>query len=160
MDKKFIDKEASLIKLRDVFLFESTITRHVHITENWFPQSMFQQTKMSMGVELAEFPGIEDGYEILWVKIEFGVRFINQDNEGSKPSPLADIEAVFHAEYKMKEIEDIPVNKLIEFFQQEIVRDVWPYWREHAIRIAAETKLPKPDIEFNCNVPVKIIIEP
>ena len=90
------------------------------------------------------------GY-LLRVLVTFGVRFVTgleataeqSDTEG-EPEILAEIEAVFCAMYHCRE--EIPEDDLQEFLRFNVVHNTWPFWREHALRMAAEAKLPRPAI--------------
>lgn len=39
-------------------------------------------------------------------------------------------------------------NALKEFIQFNSLHNIWPFWREHALRVASLANLPKPQIQL------------
>lgn len=57
---------------------------------------------------------------------------------------LAEIEASFCAIYACSE--RLADNEIKEFVGFNATHNVWPFWREHALRMSAEARLPRPNI--------------
>lgn len=57
---------------------------------------------------------------------------------------FAEIEASFCAVYRCQE--KLSDDEIKEFSSFNAVHNVWPFWREHAFRMAAEARLSRPNI--------------
>lgn len=72
-----------------------------------------------------------------------GVRYVVLDAEVAEDEiVLAEIQASFCAVYRCSE--PLSDNELREFVEHNVTHNVWPFWREHALRLSAEAKLPRP----------------
>lgn len=96
----------------------------------------------------------DDGAEqrIVVFRISTGVRLVARDagetelnpgQESRKPRILAELTAVFVAEYRVTSPE-LPDEKALKAFaSQNALFHVWPYWREYVQSMCARLRLPQ-----------------
>lgn len=141
MDKELISQAINSLELIDIHLYSTSITRFEEISADSYPDEMAQQNKISIKAEFFEKADQSDDPKLIHAKVEFGLRFIEEE-KGSEIKTLAEIEACFIAKYH--QLADISEEAISEFMQFNVVHNVWPFWREHAFRSAAQAKLPTP----------------
>jgi hypothetical protein len=145
MDKELIGEAIKSLELIDIHLYSTSITRFEEISSDNYPEEMGQQNKISIKAEFLEKEEDSDGSRLIHAKVEFGLRFI-EENEESEIKTLAEIEACFIVKYhQSQEISEEAINEFMEF---NVVHNAWPFWREHAFRSAAQAKLPTPMISL------------
>jgi hypothetical protein len=145
MDKELIGEAIKSLELIDIHLYSTSIARFEEISSDNYPEGMAQQNKISIKAEFLEREDDSDGSALIHAKVEFGLRFV-EENEESEINTLAEIEACFIVKYqKLQEVSDEAIN---EFMQFNVVHNAWPFWREHAFRSAAQAKLPTPMISL------------
>jgi len=143
MDKELIGEAINSLELIDIHLYSASISRFEEISSDNYPEEMGQQNKISIKAEFLEKEGDSDGSALIHAKVKFGLRFI-EENEESEIKMLAEIEACFIAKYQ--QLQKVSEEAINEFMQFNVVYNVWPFWREHAFRSAAQAKLPIPMI--------------
>ncbi|OUR72131.1 hypothetical protein A9Q78_07420 [Methylophaga sp. 41_12_T18] len=145
MDKDLIGEAIKSLELIDIHLYSTSISRFEEINSDNYPEGMAQQNKISIKAEFLEKEEDSDGSALIHAKIEFGLRFV-EENEESEINTLAEIEACFIVKYhQSQEISEEAINEFMEF---NVVHNAWPFWREHAFRSAAQAKLPTPMISL------------
>lgn len=143
MDNDLIGEAIKSLELIDIHLYSTSIIRFEEISSNNYPEEMEQQNKISIKAEFLEKEGDSDNSRLIHAKVEFGLRFI-EENKESEIKTLAEIEACFIAKYhQQQEVSDEAINKFMQF---NVIHNVWPFWREYAFRSAAQAKLPTPII--------------
>ncbi|MBE0472403.1 MAG: hypothetical protein IBX55_23205 [Methyloprofundus sp.] len=142
MDKALITKAADALELVDIHLYSSSIARFEDIFSDEYPADMQQQNKLAVSAAVL---ASEDGKKLINVKATFGMRFVLLAGDKEERA-LAEIESTFMAKYI--QTEEIEEQALEEFIKFNAIHNVWPFWREHAFRMAAEANLPKPLIPF------------
>lgn len=143
MDKSLIAEAVKSLEVKDIYVNSCSVERHVDITDSDFPEEMFQQASLGISAEFWE-PTEENPQKekIIKVKVDLGLRFVA--GEDDELIVLAEIKACFVAEYI--QTGEASQEALDEFIQFNTVHNVWPFWREHAFRVSAETRLPRPQI--------------
>jgi HD-GYP domain-containing protein (c-di-GMP phosphodiesterase class II) len=142
MDKALVTKAADALELVDIHLYSSSIARFEEIFADEYPADMQQQNKLAVSAEVFE---TEDGKKLINVKAAFGMRFVLLADDKEEQA-LAEIESTFIAKYI--QTDEIDEQALEEFIKFNAIHNVWPFWREHAFRMATEANLPKPLIPF------------
>ena len=142
MDKALIAKAADALELVDIHLYSCSIARFEEILADEYPADMQQQNKLAVSAEVL---ASEDGKKLINVKAAFGMRFVLLADDKEERA-LAEIESTFMAKYI--QTDEIEEQALEEFIKFNAIHNVWPFWREHAFRMAAEANLPKPLIPF------------
>lgn len=144
MDEKLISEAVKSLELIDIHLYSTSIKRFEEISSDNYPENMSQQNKISINADFLETEDEADSTRLINAKVEFGLRFIVKD--GDKITTLAEIETCFIAKYRqLEEVSDEVINEFMKF---NVVHNVWPFWREHAFRLSAESKLPIPIISL------------
>ncbi|SDX56007.1 hypothetical protein SAMN05443545_10670 [Aidingimonas halophila] len=154
MDKRLIAEATARLELFDIYLYSSSIERYAEIHLNNTPDDMVQQDKMAIAVDLLEPVGGADtshdqsaGHErLLRARIDYGVRFVRQDSNDAPDvaDVLAEITACFAATYHYHD--ELSEEAMKAFMRYNAVHNTWPFWREHALRMTAEARLPRPSI--------------
>lgn len=143
MENELISEAINSLDLIDIHLYSASISRFEEISSDNYPEEMGQQNKISIKAEFLEKEDNSNDSRLIHVKVEFGLRFI-EENEESEINTLAEIEACFIVKYlQTQEISEKAIN---EFMRFNVVHNTWPFWREHALRSAAQAKLPTPMI--------------
>ena len=145
MDKELISQAIKSLELIDIHLYSTSITRFEEITFDSYPDEMGQQNKISIKAEFLEKADDSDDMRLIHAKVEFGLRFI-EENEKDEVKTLAEIQACFIAKYH--QLAEVSEEAISEFMHFNVVHNVWPFWREHAFRSAAQAKLPTPMISL------------
>jgi len=146
MDRALITEAIKALELLDIYLYSSSVKRFESITDTDYPENMRQQAKLAVNAEFLEADSEEnDNHEIINAKVNFGLRFITED-EDEKVNILSEIEACFIAKYL--KTEDTSEEAISEFLKYNVIHNVWPFWREHAFRMSSEAKLPHPLISL------------
>ena len=150
MDKKLIADTASCMRLLDIYQYSANIKRYIDLQADDIPENMYQQGRHSFKAELLETESNSNTPKLMKVLVFLGVRFVLQieddaDKENDEDTkPLAHFEAEFIALYEVKkELEEHALEQFIKF---NVLRNVWPFWREFVFRNADSMHLPKPDI--------------
>lgn len=95
-------------------------------------------------LQLDENEKSEEPRKHLRVAITTGVRFLLADSSSEAQTetskPIAQIEAIFCAEYRVTKELDHECAK--EFAQHNVMYHVWPYWREMVQHETARFRLP------------------
>lgn len=145
MNKSLIKEALQHLELLDIYLFSSSVNRFSKITESAFPDNMLQENKLSISADFLESAEKKEeaASKLVNAKVQLVVRYMVEDDE-SNTEVLAEIEACFLAQYTLK---DGASEKAIdEFMKYNVIHNVWPFWREHALRVSAEARLPRPQI--------------
>ncbi len=148
MDRSLISQAIEALELSDIYLYSSSISRTEDITESDYPETMYQQNKLGLRVDFIKPEEPQESFEqVIHAKVDFGLRLVVSENkEDDEPQVLSEIEACFFASYiQMSEASEEAIS---EFIKHNIVHNVWPFWREHAFRLSAEARLPKPMISL------------
>lgn len=149
MDRELLNKAIASMELMDIYLNESSIKRDKEFDHGYPTQELLQQNKLLVTADILGTEGHKQG-NVLRALVTAGARFVAKDHSGEPPSEagaqkvLAELEASFCAVYRYDiELTD---DELGEFLRFNAVHNVWPFWREHALRMAAEAKLHRPSI--------------
>lgn len=146
MDKFLLNEAIQATELIDIFLYSSSINRYEEIFQDMHPEDMQQQSKLSVSAEFLEPEESDLDYKrFIFAKLTFGIRLVQPEEDG-KNKRLSQVEACFLAKYAVKN--SVSDEALEEFVKYNIVHNVWPFWREHALRMSAEACLPRPRIPF------------
>lgn len=82
--------------------------------------------------------------QIFRVRIDTGVRLINGQESGDEVSPCAQIEAIYHVDYRVTDSNLIKDQEALDAFALENASfHLWPYWREYVMSQAQRMNLPK-----------------
>lgn len=135
-----IDKAIDALELFDIYIYSSSLSRHDDDC-NINNEEIAQQNKLV--VKCAKVISVEE-VEYVRAIVSFGARFI-KINDG-EDIILAEIEASFVAEYKLKK--EVNDDAISEFVKYNAVHHVWPFWREFAFTTAMSSNIPKPNIPF------------
>lgn len=161
MDHKLMERAIDAMELLDIYLNEGRLIRDKNFDYGAQLQDVRQQSKLSVTADiLSSANGQGDTGKrgaILRALVTVGVRFVATAGEGiedeksqkdQKGQPgstvMGEIEATFCAMYRYSN--ELSDDELAEFLRFNAVHNVWPFWREHALRVAAESKLPRPSI--------------
>lgn len=153
MDRKLVEKVIEQVELVDIYLNDGSVKRDKNFDQGTVPANLQQQSKLSVSADILAGSANESDVFLLRALVTAGVRYAEKPGskenfEGSGDTAglavLAEIEATFCALYRYKE--DLSDDELNEFLSFNAVHNVWPFWREHALRVAAEAKLPRPTI--------------
>ncbi|GGY10230.1 hypothetical protein GCM10007160_41790 [Litchfieldella qijiaojingensis] len=148
MDKQLIAEAAEKVEIVDIYLYSSAVNRHDEIHQDNIPEGMVQQDKLAVTVDLLEpvEPEEENADSLLRARIDYGVRFVLLPESGSESSVhvLAELTACFAATYRYRD--GLSEAAISEFMRYNAVHNTWPFWREHALRMSAEARLPRPTI--------------
>ena len=145
MDKKLIGKAIKSLELMDIHLYSTSVKRFQYIDSENYPDEMSQQNTISVSAEFLEPVDEKDSSKLILAKVEFALRFI-LENTDCEATSLAEIDACFVAKYH--QANEISEDAISEFMKFNVVHNVWPFWREHAFRTAAQAKLPTPMISL------------
>jgi len=150
MDRKLLGEAIKKMELLDIYLNESKLSRDKDFDSGAPAQDLRQQNKLAVEADIL---GTEDNPDdqsgLLRALVTVGLRFVsspdqNDDKANEKPAVRAEIEAKFCALYRYSE--EMTDDEIAEFLRFNAVHNVWPFWREHALRVSAESKLPRPSI--------------
>ena len=145
MDEKLISEAVKSLELIDIHLYSTSVKRFDEISSDNYPENMSQQNKISINADFLETEDKTDSRRLINAKVEFGLRFIVKGDD-DEIITLAEIETCFIAKYhQAEEVSDEAINEFMKF---NVVHNVWPFWREHAFRLSAESKLPTPIISL------------
>lgn len=153
MDRKLVSKVIEHVELVDIYLNDGSVTRDKNFDQGAVPADLQQQSKLSVSADILAGDAGEAEVFLLRALVTAGVRFVakpesreNMEEGSDTPGSavLAEIEATFCALYRYKE--DLSDDELNEFLSFNAIHNVWPFWREHALRVAAEAKLPRPTV--------------
>jgi ferritin-like protein len=145
MDRKLISEAIDALDLMDIHLYSTSIKRFEDIDSDNYPDDMSQHNKISVSADFLEPEDENDNSRLIHAKVEFGLKFLVEDTD-SEITNLAEIDACFIAKYhQSKEISEEAISEFMKF---NVVHNVWPFWREHAFRSAAQAKLPTPMVSL------------
>jgi len=145
MDKQLINEAIAVLDLMDIHLYTTSVKRFEDINSENYPDDMSQQNKISVNADFLEPEDKNDSSRLIHAKVEFGLKFFVESTE-AEITTLAEIDACFIAKYhQSKEVSEDAINEFMIF---NVVHNVWPFWREHAFRVAAQAKLPTPMISL------------
>lgn len=145
MNRELISQAIKALDLLDIYLYSGSVERFEDITDESYPEDMFQQTKLNISADFYEPVGSEkDCKQIINAKVTLGVRFgISKDDDIEL---LSEVEACFVAKYAQNC--DLSEDAISEFMKHNVIHNVWPFWREHAFRVSSEARLPRPMISL------------
>lgn len=85
----------------------------------------------------------QDGVGIVRYLIDTGLRFVlaAEDNEDAESTPIAEITAVFVADYEARDA-SVVTDESLEAFNQNALHHIWPYWREFIHTSSGRLRLP------------------
>lgn len=145
MDTELIQSAYNKCELVDIYLNNNALQRVAEFNINADLKDIKQQHKQSVKADFLALEPDSNTPEVnpflLRCFVELGVRFVREDEQVQ-----AEIEATFCAVYICKE--ELTETELNEFVRFNVVHNVWPFWREHAFRVSAEAKLPRPSISL------------
>lgn len=150
MKAELIQSAISKSQLLDIYLNEGKVTRDKDFNLDVNLKNIKQQHRRSAEVEVLELDKNKAVTEttapyLLRCTISFGARFIKENTQlENQQQVLGEIEASFCAVYQCNV--QLTDDELKEFVSFNVVHNVWSFWREHAFRVTAETKLPRPTI--------------
>lgn len=141
--------EADLV---DLYLNDSKLVRQDHFDLNVSSDSYQQQNRLQASAEVLKSGEHKDGSPnyVFRGKLSFGLRFVALESVGTGLSeanadePLAELAATFTALYRLPQV--LPDDQMHALIEKNMIPNSWPYWREHAIRMMAEARLPRPKI--------------
>ena len=107
-------------------------------------------------LELGE-AGSEQRVDVLRYVVETGVRFVDEvaadeadtsiekDNsaEADKPVVRAEITSTWLVEYRVLKMDDVDLEGIQAFSENNVMYHVWPYWREFIHASCARLRLPQ-----------------
>lgn len=143
MDKALIAEAIKSIDLLDIHLYSCFVKREEQ-TNIELTSEVNEKSRLSISADFYENTDEDNDNtkfkgRIISAKITLGHRYLN-----NKDNILAEIEAVFIVNYTQYSYASD--NAISEFLKHNAVYNIWPFWREHAFRISAEARLPKPSI--------------
>lgn len=147
MNEQALQDAIQSMELLDIYLNEGQLQRS-HDFDLHFPaEAMRQQSKLSVSGDILSKEADDAGAHQLYLRafVSFGLRFVPKaNNDSNDQSPLAELTATFAVLYQMSQ--ELPDDVIQQFIQHNVVHNAWPFWREHAIRVFSEAKLPRPQI--------------
>src|SRR5690554_3355364 len=91
MDKALIKEAIDSLELIDIHLYTASITRRLEgISSDNYPEKMGQQNKISIKADILESVDDSDDSKLMQAKVEFGLMFIEEGEEGEAKN-LAEI---------------------------------------------------------------------
>lgn len=150
MDRELIGEAIKKMELLDIYLNEGRLTRDKNFDSGVSLQQIRQQNKLAV---TADILGTEEDAEekggLLRALVTVGLRFVPVSDENNEESDgdlavHAEVEATFCAVYRYSD--KMTDDEIAEFLRFNAVHNVWPFWREHVLRVSAEAKLPRPSI--------------
>ncbi|WP_153045474.1 hypothetical protein [Marinobacter salexigens] len=126
------------------------LTRDKNFDSGISLQQIRQQNKLAVTADiLGTEEDVEEKSGLLRALVTVGLRFVSASDEGEEESDgavavHAEVEATFCAVYRYSE--KMTDDEIAEFLRFNAVHNVWPFWREHVLRVSAEAKLPRPSI--------------
>ncbi len=152
MNHDALNQAIDAFVIEDVYLRES----RVKLAEKFEPKIGGQRIEsqfriFTKGSELVDLKDQESGVNLKLFRaiVDTGLRFVGtpiesptEDREPSDPLVLAEVFALFVAEYRMTS-DQIPSQEVREeFAKQNALYHVWPYWREYLQSTCARFLLP------------------
>lgn len=150
MDHELIREAIKKMELLDIYLNEGKLTRDKNFDSGVPVQQIRQQNKLAVTADiLGAEEDTDEGSGLLRALVTVGLRFVpdldeNSDESDSALAVHAEVEATFCAVYRYSE--KMTDDEISEFLRFNAVHNVWPFWREHVLRVSAEAKLPRPSI--------------
>jgi len=148
-EKALLKKAYERLNIADVYLLETAADMDEGFLPHRFPRNdlAFQYRQMVDEPRLSVVPGIDGGEIKLWrFFVRVGARFITVNDthspDESVKDQMAEITAVFVAEYEQDCDTEIPLDALNAFGQDNALFHVWPYWREYLQNTCLRMKLP------------------
>lgn len=145
MDEKLLMEATPAMELLDLHLYTCSLER-ADCDYDIFSPEIKKNQKNSAEINADIFEPIEkteDSFQLLNIKVSLKVALYNQENQ---EKPLYTISACFLAKYVQRY--ELNENALKEFIQFNSLHNIWPFWREHALRVASLANLPKPQIQL------------
>ena len=150
MKPDLISSAIDKLELLDIYLNESSIIRDKNFDYGADISKLEQQSRLTASADIlnttddVELNNSLQKGSLLRATVNFGIRFVesNSQNGNNEDNVLASIEASFCAVYSCKD--ELTDDELTEFVQFNTIHNIWPFWREHALRMSAESKLPRP----------------
>lgn len=142
MNRSLINEALQNLELLDIFLFSSSVSRFSKITDSSYPEKMSQEDKLGISAEFLEIveKGEDSPKKLVDAKVQLAIKYTVEDNT----EVLAEIESCFLARYTLQD--GASEEAVDEFMKYNVIHNVWPFWREHVLRISAEARLPRPCI--------------
>jgi hypothetical protein len=102
--------------------------------------------QLRFSVESVEFkpsPSNEDRVGVVRYLIDTGLRFVQNSDQGgdADPVPIAEITAIFVADYEARD-GSVVTDESLEAFNQNALHHVWPFWREFIHTSSGRLRLP------------------
>lgn len=150
MDRELIREAIKKMELLDIYLNEGRLARDKNFDSGTPLQEIRQQNKLSVTADiLGTEKDAEERGGLLRALVTVGLRFVPNFDESIEESGRAltvhaEVEATFCAVYRYSE--KMTDDEIAEFLRFNAVHNVWPFWREHVLRVSAEAKLPRPSI--------------
>lgn len=143
MDQKLIAEATAAIELIDIHLYTCSLERR-DCEFDIFSVKKDQKNSVKVNAEIFEPAEEKEGYfQLLNIKVSLKAELYTQeDHENS----IYSISACFLAKYLQRY--EVSEDALNEFIQYNSLHNVWPFWREHALRTASLADLPRPQINL------------
>jgi hypothetical protein len=152
---KALQEAIDHLKIQDVYV-SSMICRHADDADPKYTDYSVFEIQLKHHVSKSSVVELEDGDQIMRVKVDLGVRWVEEDSEDKGGREIitekALVEASFIAEYGIKK--SLDKKSLDEFALKNVSFHVWPYWRELLATTCARMELPKvvlPTVQFAKN---------
>lgn len=145
MDEKLLNEATPAMELLDLHLYTCSLER-MNCDYDIFSSEIKKNQKNSAEINAEIFePATKtaDQFQLLHVKISLKIALYTEKDE---ENPIYIITACFLAKYMQRY--ELNENALKEFIQFSSLHNVWPFWREHALRTASLANLPKPQIQL------------
>lgn len=148
MNEQPLQQAIKAMELLDLYLNDSHLQREKNFDLHHPSEAMRQQSKLTVSGDLLQKESETDGSVQHYLRgfVSFGLRFVSAETSSNddEPETLAELRATFAVLYQMEH--ELADEVIQEFIQHNMVHNAWPFWREHAIRVFSEAKLPRPQI--------------
>ena len=140
-NKKLIRKASKNLKLLDISLYESRLSRPNDLPDDSDDFGYMTKTAVEFYFE------DKRDTNVLFIKIGCGVRLIKPkdvDDDTHDDHIYIEIEADFFVSYEITS--PLDNNHMQAFSESNGVHNVWPFWRQHVFDLVQRGNLPQIDI--------------
>lgn len=137
MNQELIQEAIKCVELIDVRFNAGSLVRDDDFDDKSNAEDISQQTRFSVSAQVMESSEPSVKADLARVKVEFGARYISEESEAVMAEVIAEFIAVYEVEKGLRE------EALQEFFKFNVVHNVWPFWREHLLRLTSSAGLPR-----------------
>lgn len=145
MNEELLNEATPAMELLDLHLYTCSLDRSDYEFDIFsFEIKKHQKNKIEIHAKtLKPTEQINDFFQALNIKVSLTTALYTQEDE---KNPAYTISACFLAKYVQRyEVNEEAVKEFIQF---NALHNVWPFWREHALRTAAQANIPKPKIQL------------